>query len=114
MNDVVPFAGGAFKQCAEEIWLKNKLVKNELVLRGQRVDLAQIKMSFFNILAERDTIVLSCQSDMALDLVGSADKEQVVMPGGHIGLAVGRTALKGLWPSLDKWLGQRSTPFAGR
>ena len=112
MTDVVPFAGGAFKQCAEEMWLKNKLVKNELVLRGQRVDLKQICMSYLNILAERDTIVLPKQSDMALDLVGSQDKEQIMMPGGHIGLAVGRSAVKGLWPSLDKWLSQRSTVYS--
>jgi polyhydroxyalkanoate synthase len=78
-------------------------------MRGQRVDLSTIKMSYLNVLAERDTIVPSCQSDMALGLVGSTDKEQVVLPGGHIGLAVGRTAVKGLWPKLDDWLGQRST-----
>ena len=66
-------------------------------------------MSYLNIIAERDTIVLKCQSDMALELVGSSDKEQIIMPGGHIGLAVGRTALKGLWPNLDSWLGNRST-----
>ncbi len=109
MNDPIPFAGAAFKQVAEEAWLKNKLVNSQLVLRGQRVDLSQIKMSFLNVLAERDTIVLASQSNMALDLVGSQDKEQVVMPGGHIGLAVGRSAVKGLWPTLDKWLSKRST-----
>lgn len=109
MSEPIPFAGAAFKQCAEEMWLKNKLVNNQFVLRGQRVDLSQIKMSYLNVLAERDTIVPSCQSTMAVDVVGSADKEQVVLPGGHIGLAVGRTAVKGLWPKLDSWLGQRST-----
>ncbi len=109
MNEPIPFAGGAFKQCAEELWAKNKLMKNEFMLGGQRVDLGQIKISYLNVLAERDTIVPSQQSNMALDLVGSPDKEQVVLPGGHIGLAVGRTAVKGLWPKLDNWLGQRST-----
>ncbi len=112
MNDPIPFAGAAFKQVAEEAWLKNKLATSQLVLRGQTVDLKQIKMSYLNVLAERDTIVLSAQSNMALDLVGSEDKEQVVMPGGHIGLAVGRSAVKGLWPTLDKWLAKRSTPSA--
>lgn len=109
MSEPIPFAGATFKQCAEEMWLKNKLVKNELELRGQRVDLRNIKMSYLNVLAERDQIVPSCQSDMALDCVGSQDKEQVVLPGGHIGLAVGRTAVKGLWPKLDNWFSTRST-----
>lgn len=109
MNDVVPFAGGAFKQFSEEMWLKNKLINNELVLRGHRVVLSNIKMSLINILANSDQIVLNSQSDKLLDVVGSADKEQVVMPGGHVGLAVGRVAAKGLWPTLDKWLRSRST-----
>ncbi len=109
MNDPIPFAGAAFKQCAEEMWLGNKLIKSELVLRGQRVDLSKITMSYLNILAERDTIVLASQSDKALEVVGSQDKEQVIMPGGHIGLAVGRMASKGLWPALDRWLSARST-----
>lgn len=112
MSEPIPFAGAAFKQCAEEMWLKNKLVNSELVLRGQRVDLSQVKVSYLNVLAERDAIVPNCQSTMALDVVGSQDKEQVVLPGGHIGLAVGRTAVKGLWPKLDNWLSQRSTPLA--
>lgn len=109
MSDVVPFPGAAFKQFAEECWLKNKLIKNELVLRGQRVDLSQIKMSYLNILAEKDQIVITSQSQPAVEVVGSTDKEQLMMPGGHIGLAVGRVATKGLWPSLDQWLSQRSS-----
>jgi polyhydroxyalkanoate synthase len=81
------------------------------MLRGQPVDFSNIKMSYLNVLADRDQIVLMSQSDMALDLVSSQDKEQIIMPGGHIGLAVGRTAVKGLWPALDKWLSARSESY---
>jgi polyhydroxyalkanoate synthase len=111
MRETIPFAGTAFKQCAEEMWFKNKLVRNQFMLRGQPVDFSNIKMSYLNVLADRDQIVLMSQSDMALGLVSSQDKEQIVVPGGHIGLAVGRTAVKGLWPALDKWLSARSESY---
>jgi len=41
--------------------------------------------------------------------IGSADKEEVVLKGGHVSLAAGANAVRRLWPKLDDWLGVRST-----
>jgi polyhydroxyalkanoate synthase subunit PhaC len=41
--------------------------------------------------------------------VGSTDKEEIVLKGGHISLVAGANAAKRLWPKLDSWLGARST-----
>jgi len=41
--------------------------------------------------------------------VGSVDKEEVVLKGGHVSLAAGANAVRRLWPKLDDWLGVRST-----
>jgi polyhydroxyalkanoate synthase len=41
--------------------------------------------------------------------VGSADKEEIMLKGGHISLVAGPNAVKRLWPKLDSWLGERST-----
>jgi polyhydroxyalkanoate synthase len=41
--------------------------------------------------------------------VGSSDKEEVMMKGGHVSLVAGPNAIKRLWPKLDNWLGKRST-----
>jgi polyhydroxyalkanoate synthase len=41
--------------------------------------------------------------------VGSSDKEEVVLKGGHVSLVAGPNAVKRLWPKLDNWLAKRST-----
>ncbi len=108
LNDTVPFPGGAFKQFVVELYGQNKLVKGQLKLGGQAVDLSRIKISLLNIMAKKDDMVLASQSKPVLRVVGSRDKEEIIMPGGHIGLVVGRNANKNLWPALENWLKQRS------
>jgi polyhydroxyalkanoate synthase len=41
--------------------------------------------------------------------VGSTDKEEVMLKGGHVSLVAGPNAVRRLWPKLDSWLGGRST-----
>jgi len=41
--------------------------------------------------------------------VGSADKQEVILKGGHVSLVAGPNAVKRLWPKLDSWLSERST-----
>jgi polyhydroxyalkanoate synthase len=40
---------------------------------------------------------------------GSRDKEEMLLPGGHVSLVAGPNAVKRMWPKLDQWLGRRST-----
>ncbi len=109
VNDGIPFCGAAFKQWISEFYHQNKLTKGELVLRGVPVTLGNIKANLLNIIAEHDHIALPAGSKPIMNLVGSQDKEQIILPAGHVGLVVGRSASKQLWPALDKWLSSRSS-----
>jgi polyhydroxyalkanoate synthase len=60
-------------------------------------------------LAQYDHIVPPACARPLVELVGSRDKEEVVLPGGHISIAAGPNAVKRLWPKLDSWLEGRST-----
>lgn len=108
VNDGVPFAGAAFKQWINDFYQGNKLTKGELKMRGRTVDLSNIKANLLNIIAEQDHIALPEQSKPILEYVSSLDKEQIILPAGHVGLVVGRSASKMLWPALHKWLAARS------
>ena len=44
-----------------------------------------------------------------IDRVSSTDKEEVVLPGGHVSLVAGPNAVKRMWPKLNEWLERRST-----
>jgi len=108
VTDNIPMAGGAYRQLIVELYRKNKLIRNELVVRDQVVDLSRIRANLLTVIAEGDHITPPCQSAAIMDKVSSEDKELYRIPGGHIGIMAGSGAAKITWPHLDGWLGPRS------
>ena len=51
VTDLVPIAGGAFRQLIDDLYRNNRLIKGELVLRGERVDVGRIKANLLNVIA---------------------------------------------------------------
>ena len=107
--DILPLPGELFRQTTKEFMWENRLYKNELTLRGCRVDLGNIKVPILHALAEHDHIVPYEAAKPLIANVGSKDKEEIVLKGGHVSLVAGGNAVKRLWPKLDAWLGKRST-----
>jgi polyhydroxyalkanoate synthase len=108
VNDGVPFAGAAFKQWIREFYQQNKLVKGEIRLRGQRVDLSNITSPVLNIAGTKDHICMLPQAATTMRLISSQDKEFLVLDAGHVGLLTGGDAKKQLWPKLRDWLAHHS------
>ena len=108
VRDTIPMAGETYRQLVNEFFRENRLMDGTLVLRGERVDLAQLKANVVNIIAEADHITPPCQSERVLERVGSTDKEQIRVKGGHIGIMAGSGAEKNTWPLIDRWLAARS------
>jgi len=106
--DQIPFPGECFRQTTKELMWDNKLIKNELVLGGRRVDLKQVVASFLAVMAEHDHIVPYESAKELLTLIGSTDKRDIVLKGGHVSLVAGPNAVRRLWPELDRWLSERS------
>ena len=108
VNDGPPFPGATFRQWISEFYQQNKLSKGEIVLRGRRVDLSNIKAPLLNIAGTKDHICALPQAEATMGLVGSEDKEFYPIEAGHVGLMTGRNAKRGLWPKVSSWLGERS------
>jgi len=108
VSDAIPLAGAAYRQFILDFYRGNKLVKGTLTVRGEKVDLRQVRASLLNVIGEDDHITPPCQSEGILEMVGSADKELLRLPGGHIGLMAGSGAAKVAWPKIDAWLSERS------
>jgi polyhydroxyalkanoate synthase len=106
--DQIPFPGEAFRQTTKELMWDNKLIKNELVLGGRQVDLKQVAVSFLAVMAEHDHIVPYESAKELIELIGSTDKRDIVLKGGHVSLVAGPNAMRRLWPELDGWLSERS------
>ena len=60
------------------------------------------------VAAEYDHIVPTAASRDLIGLVGSKDKQEIIIKGGHVSLVAGGNAVYRLWPQLDRWLSTRS------
>jgi polyhydroxyalkanoate synthase len=107
-TDTLPLAGEYFRETIKELIWENRLHKNELVIGGKHVDLRAITAPVLHAMAEHDHIVPYDAAKPLIDHVGSTDKEEIVLKGGHVSLVAGPNAVKRLWPRLDAWLGVRS------
>ena len=108
-TDILPLAGEYFRQTTKLLMWENRLLGGTLELGGRRVDLGAITAPFLHVAAQHDHIVPTEASAPLIGMVGSTDKEEVVLKGGHVSLVAGGNAVKRLWPKLNQWLGKRST-----
>jgi polyhydroxyalkanoate synthase subunit PhaC len=108
VTDNVALAGGAFRQLVVDLYRNDRLMRNEWMIRGERVDLGRIKANLLTVIAEGDHITPPCQSAAIISKVSSQDKELFRIPGGHIGIMAGSGADKRTWPHIEGWLAPRS------
>lgn len=113
VTDLTPMPGGVYRQLIVDLYRKNGIMEGIMMLRGERVDLANIQASVLNVVAEQDHIVPPGQTVGAMAKIGSKDKELLSIPGGHIGVMTGSAAVKRTWPLLEAWLEARSGKAAG-
>lgn len=107
-NETLPLAGEYYRDTTKELLRANKLYKGTLMIDGQKVDLKSVTVPIMNIMAEHDHIAPYAATKPLLDLVGSEDKEELVLKGGHVSLIAGPRAVMRMWPAVDAWLGERS------
>lgn len=108
LNDNVPVAGEVFREFIKHLYQQNLLVQNRLPIGKHTVNLKNITCPVLNLLAEHDDLVPPSQSEPFTDLVGSTDRETIKLATGHIGLAMGSSAQRELWPKVVQWLAKRS------
>jgi polyhydroxyalkanoate synthase len=108
-NETLPLPGGYFRQTVKELLRGNALYEGTLRIGGRKVDLGKITVPFLHIIAQYDHIVPPACAQPLVQRVGSRDKEEVMLPGGHVSIAAGPNAVKRMWPKLDAWLQNRST-----
>ena len=99
--------GETVRQWLKDLYQDNKLVRNELVLGGRRVDLRNITMPVLNVYAQGDVIVPNACSISENVRFGTSDYTELAVPGGHIGTFVGGKAQAILAPRIAEWLKAR-------
>jgi len=107
-RDQIPFPGKAFVENVELLNRQNLLKTGVVPIGGRDVRLADITCPFLSIIGEKDHIVPIAGAQSLPDLVGSEDKQELIVRSGHVGLFVGRTAQKNTLPPMCDWIEARS------
>jgi polyhydroxyalkanoate synthase len=97
-------AGEAFRQFAKDFFQQNKLIKGEVVIGDQRVDLHEVAMPVLNVYATQDHLVPPAASRALADCCGSRDYAEFSFQGGHIGIYVSARAQREVPPAIAQWL----------
>ncbi len=100
--------GEVMRQWFKDLYQGNKLVRNELLLDGKRVDLRHITMPVLNVYADGDVVIPPACSRGLQGKFGTSDYSELAVPGGHIGTFVGGKSQKILAPSIAQWLKERT------
>lgn len=109
LYDSVPIIGKTFEKIIDDIYKKNLLIQNKMIVGGNLVDLKNITVPVLNIVGTNDDLVSAESSRTIIDVVASTDKQTIEFPTGHVGLCISKTAHKKLWPDVGKWLIEHST-----
>ncbi len=108
VEDVIPFAGSAFRQFVLDYVRGNELIQGRHEVQGRRVDLSKIRAPLLNIVAQYDHLIAQSQAESIMTLVSSQDKELRVIPSTHVGIMASGRARYKLWPEIVEWLAPRS------
>ena len=100
-------AGAAWAQFMQDFYIDNKLMKGEVQLGDQTVNLKNITMPVLHLYAELDHLVPPASSVVLKDHVGSKDYTAESFPVGHIGMYVSGKVQEKLAPMIADWLKQR-------
>ncbi|MDT8272779.1 MAG: alpha/beta fold hydrolase [Desulfomonilia bacterium] len=94
-------SGKWYLQAVRKLFMRNQLIKGELMVLGKPVDLGVIDCPVAMLAGEKDDITLVPQLFNLRDHISTADEDmfQVVIPqAGHISVFMGRNSLKHSWP----------------
>ncbi|MDI2586985.1 class III poly(R)-hydroxyalkanoic acid synthase subunit PhaC [Psychrobacillus sp. NEAU-3TGS] len=108
LNDGIPFPGESYRQWIRDFYQDNKLINDQLTVRGRKVELANIKANLLNISATRDNIALPQQIAPLNDKVSSKNKTLHIVETGHVSVVTGRKAINEIHPYIEKWITDNS------
>jgi len=103
-----PIPGAFYLWIVEHLFQKNELVAGTLRVGGERVDLAAITCPLHLIAGATDHITPAAQVYALANYARSAEVEQRLAPGGHLGLFMGHEALREQWTPVFAAVAGRS------
>ncbi len=105
--DSPDMAGEAFKEWIRDLLQQNLLIRNRLVLGGQKVDLSAITCPLLNVFGKKDYLAPPSSAKPLSRAVGSKDVTTMGVDTGHVGIFVGSMSYKTIIPKIVGWIKER-------
>lgn len=103
-NDNVNLRAKCFYSLLKDLYRANALSEGKVFLQGKRIDLSQLTLPIFTLIADHDHIVAK-KSHLRSEMVPLVKNfEAVVVDGGHVGALIGGRSQKVLWPKMIEWM----------
>ena len=100
-------AGEAYRQFLTDFYQGNKLIKGEVKLGDQQVNLGNIRIPILNLYAEKDHLVAPASSLALEKYVETTDYSAQSFPVGHVGMYVSSKVQRALPSVIADWLRER-------
>jgi poly-beta-hydroxyalkanoate depolymerase len=102
----IDLPGTYYLEVIENLYKRNDLAAGRFVGLGERVDLSRLRVPLYAFAADSDQVVAPGQVLAVRGLVATApeDFHSAVVPGGHLGLFMGKGTLGTQWPEIVRWL----------
>ena len=104
----IDLPGRWYLQAIRDLFKENRFARGEFVGLGRKLELKQVTCPLYLLAGEADDITTREQVFAAERLAGSSDVAKTLAPGGHIGLFMGARTLRDTWPTIARWLVERS------
>lgn len=89
--------GTMYINIVKKLFKENRLIRGELEILGQKVDLGQITQPLYMVGGEKDDITPPAQLFAAEHYVRSKIIRKAVLPAGHIGVFMGKKVIQDYW-----------------
>jgi polyhydroxyalkanoate depolymerase len=101
----IDLPGKFYLQAVEWLFKENRLYDGTLMIDGQRANLANINCPVYLIAGTEDDITPPSQVFSAQNkLTGAASVSCDAVPGGHLGLFMGKRSIVEHWPKIAAWI----------
>ncbi len=107
IHDGKDVPGKTFSKFVRDLYQENKLVKNELRIGSEKVDLRNIEMPVLLLAGKYDTLVPPESSESFAEAIPSEDTKIMKASVGHIGLSVSSKVHPDLWEDVAEWIQEK-------
>ena len=102
----IDLPGRWYLQAIVDLFKENQLAKGRFVGLGRRLSLGDVTCPVYLLAGEQDDITPKEQVFDAEKYLGTPKDEiaRALVPGGHIGLFMGKRNLRDHWPDIARWI----------